>query len=705
MEEAIQLYQRIVFEFAEDRSLAANALLQLGSVYEKLGMPDAHVAYRRVIEDFADQPQQSRVARARLAAVTRRPGGSSSIDPTYTFALDDITGGRLGYPAPYDFSPDGRQVVFRDHVPSERPPGLYVADRGGSVIRPLITLDAVGGPIEGLWSPRWSPDGRRIAFTARYPERDQTMMGLYLIDLDGGAVERVGDSFGGDLCWTPDGSAVTFVGDTDRRLYTRSVTGPLREVTLGEPLPQATLLGGYSPDGMWLALDIQTERLGREMRDIWIMAADGSERFHVTDSPGLDANPTWGRDGNLYFLSDRRGSVNIWRLGIDAITGRRQPRARMRLEPRPNRPGTSRLDAPLPGNPEQVTFFTDARVAYPRVVGGNGVIAFVLQRVTNTVHVAEATRPYELRPLIRGSNPQPSPDGRRVFFEGEGSSREGIFVVSKDGGTPVRLIRGSLPRLSGIPQFHVSPDGAGVAYVDEANGDRAILVVPAAGGTPRRLASGAVDESSLPRWSPEGDRIAFAGGRGLYVASRDGGQPTKIGDLSRWDGSSVRWSPDGQYLAALGWEGPGGQNQAQNHVFVVGVSGGELRRLTPAAEWQFKVGLEWHPNGEEITYLHNADALRTAYLDGRPTTLFLDAPETWDYVGTWAPDGSAYYFMASEDGRLGWQLYRRESATGAISEVIAGDDLSLPNWSRDGTTMALSVRQTVNQLWVMEQFR
>jgi hypothetical protein len=61
--------------------------------------------------------------------------------------------------------------------------------------------------------------------------------------------------------------------------------------------------------------------------------------------------------------------------------------------------------------------------------------------------------------------------------------------------------------------------------------------------------------------------------------------------------------------------------------------------------------------------------------------------------------------MASEDGRLGWQLYRRESATGAISEVIAGDDLSLPNWSRDGTTMALSVRQTVNQLWVMEQFR
>jgi Tol biopolymer transport system component len=135
------------------------------------------------------------------------------------------------------------------------------------------------------------------------------------------------------------------------------------------------------------------------------------------------------------------------------------------------------------------------------------------------------------------------------------------------------------------------------------------------------------------------------------------------------------------------------------------VSGGELRRLTPAAEWQFKVGLEWHPNGEEITYLHNADALRTAYLDGRPTTLFLDAPETWDYVGTWAPDGSAYYFMASEDGRLGWQLYRRESATGAISEVIAGDDLSLPNWSRDGTTMALSVRQTVNQLWVMEQFR
>jgi Tol biopolymer transport system component len=256
----------------------------------------------------------------------------------------------------------------------------------------------------------------------------------------------------------------------------------------------------------------------------------------------------------------------------------------------------------------------------------------------------------------------------------------------------------------------VSPDGTELAYVDDTDRSRAIFVVPATGGTSRLIADVARDETVVPQWSPDGTMLAFASGGGLYVVDREGDTPREIARLRQWDGWSIRWSPDGQHLAALGWENPSALVEVQNHVFVVSVSGGEVQRLTPDEERQYKQGLEWHPGGQELTYMYQApdfegDGLRTAYVDGRPSARFIDEPRTWDYVGTWAPDASAYYFMASRSDRPGWQLYRRDSETETVVEVSAGDGVSLPQWSRDGTTMAWSVERVVSQLWVMEEGR
>ena len=706
LERAAELYERIVSEFPDDRSLSASALVQLGSVYEKLGLSQARMAYRQVLRDFADQREQVRIARDRLAVLSRSAGGtgSSRIDPTYTLVSAGIRVGNPGSSASYDFSPDGRQLVFRDHVPGERPPGLYVTDRGGGAARPLIILDSARGPTEGLWNPRWSPDGTRIAFTARFPGRDQ-LMGLYVINSDGGAVERMGDSSGGDLCWTHDGSAVTHFGP-DRRLYTRAVAGRTGETALGDPLPQNTLLGGYSPDGKLLALDIRTERLGREMRDIWVMAVDAGERFYVTDAPGLDAHPAWGVDGSLYFVSDRNGSTNVWRLGSDAITDRRYPPSRMRSYPRPGRGWSSRLEPGLPGQAEQVTFFQDERVVYLRRVSGGGV-AFILERVTNTILLADAASPHESRTIARGRNPQLSAGGDRIVFERDQVGRGAILAMSRDGGRGVQLAGDLAPSGRWSSRFHLPPDGTAVVYSTDRYDGWAIFVVPASSGARRRVTTLPGNELSYPVWSPDGTRIAFASGRGLFVVPRDGGALTRLATLRTWDAWSVRWSPDGEHIAALGWDEPSGQVESRNHVYVVPASGGELRRLTPDDERQYKEGLEWHPNGQELTYMYHTpdfegDGLRTAYLDGRPSTLFIDEPATWDYIGTWAPDGSAFYFMASDAVQAGWQLYRRDSSTGAITEVAAGDNLSLPRWSGDGETVAWSVERVTSQLWVME---
>src|SRR5713101_4342661 len=70
LEEAIQLYQRVVREFANNRALAAKALVQMGQCYEKLGKTEARKAYERVLRDYADQSEAAAQARRRLAALS-----------------------------------------------------------------------------------------------------------------------------------------------------------------------------------------------------------------------------------------------------------------------------------------------------------------------------------------------------------------------------------------------------------------------------------------------------------------------------------------------------------------------------------------------------------------------------------------------------------------------------------------------------------
>ena len=54
--------------------------------------------------------------------------------------------------------------------------------------------------------------------------------------------------------------------------------------------------------------------------DIWVMNADGTGRTNLTRSRFLNVQPTWGRDGSVYFVSDRAqgGLENIWSIRTSA---------------------------------------------------------------------------------------------------------------------------------------------------------------------------------------------------------------------------------------------------------------------------------------------------------------------------------------------------------------------------------------------------
>jgi Tol biopolymer transport system component len=89
--------------------------------------------------------------------------------------------------------------------------------------------------------PRWSPDGKQIAFNARL--HDATF-NIYLISSEGGQAQRIlpSEQNQGDATWSPDGSSLIF-GSGDIRSKE-----PIQTIDLGSP-PYLGPAGSFRRDG------------------------------------------------------------------------------------------------------------------------------------------------------------------------------------------------------------------------------------------------------------------------------------------------------------------------------------------------------------------------------------------------------------------------------------------------------------------------
>src|ERR1051326_7792944 len=108
LEQAIQLYKRIVQEHAGNRTVAAKALLEMGQCYEKLGNTEARKAYERLLNDYSDQNEAAAQARKRLAAISGKLRSCSAEMVTRrVWAGPDVD-------AEGSISPDGRYLSYAD---------------------------------------------------------------------------------------------------------------------------------------------------------------------------------------------------------------------------------------------------------------------------------------------------------------------------------------------------------------------------------------------------------------------------------------------------------------------------------------------------------------------------------------------------------------------------------------------------------------
>lgn len=433
----------------------------------------------------------------------------------------DPHGGMLRYP---DVS--ATQIVF------SYANDLWIVARDGGQAVPLASPEGVE------MFPRFSPDGRTIAFMGNY-DGD---IDLYTIPVDGGIPHRVTHHPASELLngWTPDGRLLFSArGITDQERPEIFAVEP--EGGMPEKLPVP--YGGnavISPDGAWLAYtpyvrDFRTWKRYRGGRasDVWLFNLNTHESRKITDWEGTDTIPMW-HDHFIYYLSDAgpAARLNIW--SYDVNTGQRA----------------------------QVTHFKKYDVRWPSLgpgVDGGGEIIFqngselyLLNLKTRESRPVNVTIPGD-RPRLRPQRVDVtgyiqqvavSPNAKRAVLEARGD----IWTAPAKEGVPRNLTRSS-----GVAERDPawSPDGQWIAYLSDADGEYDLYVKQSDGkGETRKVVALGPGYRYMGEWSPDSKYIMFVERSGvLRICEVEGGKLTTVDTDPAGNLPQASWSHDSKWIA------------------------------------------------------------------------------------------------------------------------------------------------------------
>ena len=495
---------------------------------------------------------------------------------------------------------------------------IWIVDRAGGNARRVTSFQ---GATE---NPKFSPDGRLLAFSAQYGGN----VDVYVVPADGGEPKRLTWHPGADVVqgWTPDGKNIVFnssraseAPSAAPRFWTVPIDGG---VETPMALPRA-YQGKISPDGRRVAYRMNNswdeERRnyrGGQNRPVWIVdlktydlettpngtsdlvvmqagSPRGASHFSAPSTPeSKNMDPVWAGNDVVDFLSDRDGVSNVWSYDTKS----------------------KKLT--------QLTNYSDYDVKALDASFDGGALVFeqagyvhLLDTQSRKEHIVNITATGDFSWMmpqwkdVSGSmsNLALSPTGKRVALEARGE----IFTIPADKGD-VRNLSNSSASAEHEPAW--SPDGKQLSYFSDRSGEYALYIEAQDGLTPPR-------EIKIPTnghfytaaWSPDGKRIMFHDTNlKLWVVDVATGQAKIVGSdpwMVPTRTMNPAWSPDGKWIAYAKH-----LNSLYKAVEVVNVETGVSKQVTDGLA--DVITPAWDASGKYLWFLASTDyGLRSQWLD------------------------------------------------------------------------------------------
>jgi Tol biopolymer transport system component len=252
----------------------------------------------------------------------------------WSFPFDAATGATTGEGQPFtaagmdaelpDLTPDGNRLVFVARRAGRTELWEKLLEENGR--ERLLASDDCYRVI-----PRWSRDGRRLAYRRDHRLKKESSMVIWPLGGDEQVLTSPRRTSGSEnpQDWSADGNWILASSDRKTPKLASILLYPVAAAPSAES--QARLVTSdpecslwqprFSPDGRWISFVAYDQVTSKSTLNV--MPATGGEWIPITDGKYPDDKPRWSPDGKtIYFLSPRTGFFNVWGIRFDPEQGR-----------------------------------------------------------------------------------------------------------------------------------------------------------------------------------------------------------------------------------------------------------------------------------------------------------------------------------------------------------------------------------------------